>query len=896
MTVPGATYRLQLHADFTLRDALGVLDYLQALGITDLYLSPIFEARPGSTHGYDVTDPTRVAEALGGRDAFTALATAVRSRGMGILLDIVPNHMAASELSPWWADVLRRGRASAHAGFFDIDWGDEPDNGRVLLPLLDGSLEQVIARDELRLERTPEGEWTLHYAGRALPLRDDADLARDVEVYERADPDTRRRIIGAVAGRQHYELAAWQTASTRLGYRRFFDITDLAGVRVEQPEVFDASHALVRELLAAGQVSGLRIDHVDGLREPTGYLRRLHEQTRAFTLVEKILARDESLPAWPVAGTTGYDFLNDLNGLFIDAEGLEQIVHSYQRVTGEVRSFADVVHEKKHLVMRTLFGGELARLTADLATLLGNRYPPVQVARVLAEVTACMPVYRTYTESYTVGEPDRAALARAFDALRSRAPDLDTRLMEAVQRVLHVDAALGDQRDAALDFVLRWQQFTGPVMAKGFEDTALYTWTPLLSANEVGSMPAFPAVDLPEFHRRMQARARSWPHAMNATATHDTKRGEDVRTRLDALTELAGEWNRKFRAWTRRSVDHKEEVAEQAGLADDAPVPNAKEETLLYQTLVGAWPLEDDGDFVERLKAYLTKALREAKESTSWHGPDEDYESALSAFVEHLLALPRLPALRREIESFATRVSWYGALSSLGQTLIKITAPGFPDFYQGTELWSLVLVDPDNRRPVDYAARAARLAALEPLLAAPEPAPVRRLLHDWRDGSVKLYTIAAALRFRRARRSLFEGGEYLPLAAEGPCAGHVVAFARRLGTEYAVSVATRFPVALCAPGALPAEGWQDTTLCLPDELAAVGLRDVLTGRRSSGARVELRTLLSDLPVALLAGAESGPDRGVQRDDAPGEALPAHLREAGPLEQRDERRGLGKREH
>ncbi|HSJ15490.1 MAG TPA: malto-oligosyltrehalose synthase [Longimicrobiales bacterium] len=849
MRIPTATYRLQLHADFTLHDARALLDYLQALGITDLYLSPVFEARPGSRHGYDVTDPRSIAAALGGRAAFDALAGDAHARGMGVLLDIVPNHMAASELSPWWADVLRRGPDSPYAGFFDIDWG----TGRVLLPVLGSELDEAIARDELRLVRGESGEWVLDYHGRALPLREDAETRSALASGSAADAAQRHRLTAAVADRQHYQLVPWQTASTRLGYRRFFDITDLAGVRVERPEVFAASHALVRELVAGGQVTGLRVDHVDGLRDPAAYLERLREHTGAFTLVEKILASEEPLPRWPVEGTTGYEFLNLVNGLFLDPAGHAAIVAAYRRFTGEHREFGDIVHEKKHLVMDMLFGGELTRLAAELHAVLEGRYSPDSVRRTLAEVTACMPVYRTYLAGYTLAPQDRAALAHALDELRRRAPDLDDALVEEIAHVLQVAGTLAERRAAALEFVRHWQQFSGPVMAKGFEDTALYVWAPLLSANEVGSTPAAPALSVAAFHGAMRERVREWPHAMSATATHDTKRGEDVRTRLDVLSELPHEWLIKLRAWVRRSVDQKETAAQATGLADDAPVPNGGEENVLYQTLVGAWPLEDDaGDFVERVQEYMTKALREAKQSTSWHGPDEDYEAALAAFVDRLLAGPQRPVLRAEIESFTTRLAWYGALNSLSQTVVKVTAPGVPDFYQGTELWSFVLVDPDNRRPVDYAARAECLQRLEPLLGSPDPAGAGALLRTWRDGTVKLFATAAALRFRRERAGLFRWGAYLPIDVAGARAGHVVAFARRHEDQWALTVAPRLYTALCAPGALPAGEWADTRLVLPGELAGRTITDAFTGRTARAANeLPLRALLADFPVALL---------------------------------------------
>jgi (1->4)-alpha-D-glucan 1-alpha-D-glucosylmutase len=691
------------------------------------------------------------------------------------------------------------------------------------------------------------------YFGRALPLRDDPALTSKLAEHVEASPEGRRALTARIANEQHYQLAHWQTANRRLGYRRFFDITDLAGVRVEDEVVFQASHALVLELVASGDVTGLRVDHVDGLREPTAYLQRLRAQSRAYTLVEKILAREEPLAEWPVAGTTGYDFLNLLNGLFIDPAGFDRIAQGYRGMTGDGRDFADIVHEKKHLVMRTLFGGELARLQVDLARILEGRYPDDQVTTGIAEITAAMPVYRTYTEGFDVSRQDRAALADAFRAARRRAPDLSPALLQELEQVLHVASSLGDRRAAALEFVLKWQQFSGPVMAKGFEDTALYTWTPLLSANEVGSMPAAPALEVAEFHARMSERAATWPHAQSATATHDTKRGEDVRARLNAVTEIPDEWLLKFRAWVRRSVDHKEDAAVASGLPEDAAVANAKEENLLYQTLVGAWPLSDgDDDFMERVKAYMTKALREAKESTSWHGPDEDYESALSSFVERLLSFPRL-SLRKEMESFATRISWHGALTSLSQTLIKMTAPGVPDFYQGTELWSLVLVDPDNRQPVDYGLRASRLADLESLLSTPQPAGAAALLGEWRDGSVKLFTTAAALRFRRRHSDLFENGQYVPVEARGERADHIVAFARRRGADVALTVAPRLYTSLCAPGMIPGREWGDTLLVLPGDVAGRSLTDVFTGRRCAASpTMSVAALLEAFPIGLLS--------------------------------------------
>ena len=852
MRVPTATYRLQVHAGFSLADAAGIVEYLHDLGISDIYLSPVFEATPGSTHGYDVTDPTRVGRAIGGSAALDALAADVRLRGMSLLLDIVPNHMAASEHSPWWRDVLRHGRDSRYASFFDIDWGTETEPQRLLLPLLGGTLDQVLERDELRLQQASDGTWHVEYFGQQLPIATERCTEAELAACAAAEPTARRPLLRAVLERQHYQLDHWQVASRRLGYRRFFDITGLAGVRVEDAHVFEATHELILELLRSGAAAGLRIDHVDGLRDPTGYLEALRAHTDAYVVVEKILERDEPLPDWPVQGTTGYEVLNLINGLFVDPAGFDRLEQAYRRLTGEAEAFGDVVYRKKQLVMERLFAGERAALTDRLHAILGDAFQRDDVRDAVTELTAAMPVYRTYTRTPDLASADRRALETAFAELGRRAPELPAELVARVREVVFLEH---EQSAAALEFVLRWQQFSGPVMAKGFEDTALYVYTPLISANEVGGSPAHAALAPAEFHARMAERARLWPHALSATATHDTKRGEDTRARIDVLSEDADGWTRRFRGWMRRSEEHKEEVAAAAGLDEDSPVPNAKEESLLYQTLIGAWPPargEDDA-FVERIKAYMQKAVREGKESTSWRRPDEDYETALAAFVDGLLEELRLPGVYREIEQYGEWVSWYGALNSLAQTLLKITCPGVPDFYQGTELWALTLVDPDNRTPVDYAERRARLAAMEPLLAAPAPGDVRSLLREWSTGDVKMYLTAAALRFRRAHAELYRDGAYLPLESAGQRAAHVVSYARTHPDGYALSVVQRLSVELCGPGELPdAAAWGDTRILLPESLRQHPLVDVLTGRTfEAGASLPAAELLASLPVALL---------------------------------------------
>ena len=889
MKVPVATYRLQIHAGFTLRDALDLVPYLRSLGISHLYLSPVFEAAPGSTHGYDVIDPTRISAAAGGMDALRELADAAQAHGMGILLDIVPNHMAASELNPWWRDVMRHGTSSKYAQFFDIAWDDEP-RGRVMLPILGGTLDEVIDRGELTLVVEEDGP-SIKYFDRYFPVADGSvteELARDAQADDAA---ARKRATRSILDKQHYELVHWERTATEVGYRRFFDITDLAGIRVELPEVFDASHALVKELVASNVIDALRLDHIDGLRDPLGYLERLRGAVQqdgpVYTVVEKILELGERLPEWPVEGTTGYDFLNDVSGLFIDPAGMPRLLAQYSRMTGSEATFEDVVREKKHLVLQRLFAAEMRTLAGLVGAVIRRTDPSLAtdanaafdetVERALRNVTAAMPVYRTYITSHEIAAADHRHVDQALqdaheytheyvredmggelggDAARLA---LTLRAIDAIGRVILLDVP-DDLIDDALEFVQRWQQLTGPVMAKGVEDTALYTFTALTSANEVGGGPGQPCVSVGEFHERMRTRAATMPYTMNATATHDTKRGEDVRTRIHALTELAEDWTRLLRSWVRRSEVYKEEAQEDSGaeLEEDVAIPDAKEEIFLYQALVGAWPPEprapdhesDNGpSFTDRVKEYMKKAIREGKDNTSWAKPDEDYETTLDAFLERLLRAPSRPRLRGEINEFADRLAWHGMLGSLSQTLIKIAAPGVPDFYQGTELWSLVFVDPDNRRPVDFTLRAELLAQLGPVLDEPTPAAIRDLTAEWRDARIKMYVTAQALRFRMRNATLFTAGSYEPVYVTGEHADRVVAFARRHENRVVMLVVPRITAEIAPPEMLPIGAvWGDTRLDLADGMPLVW-RNVLTGEEP--ASVGIADVFGSVPFALL---------------------------------------------
>lgn len=805
--VPLATYRLQFHAGFTLQDARRIVDYLHALGVTDLYASPLLRPRSGSTHGYDIVEANQLNPALGTDDDFTELQGALARHDMGVLLDIVPNHMAASHENSWWMSVLENGPQSRFLHFFDIDWRDD----KVLLPILGRPYGEALESKEIQLAFDGEGLYLTYYdkrlplaarsyrivleqcvdvvpsEGVGLELRDlvqnetviansrflkdtlwrlqeqspefrdalDAVITRFNE-----DADLLDRVLQA----QWYRLAYWRIASETINYRRFFDVTDLVGIRVENPEVFEARNRLILDWITQGKVTGVRIDHIDGLFDPINYLAKLQlrlgdsngeTQEHFYVVVEKILEHGEPLPAsLRCAGTTGYDFLDSVSAVFVDPAGLGRLTEMYERITGNRSSYEDVVYDRKKQAIDQLFFGEMRALGAHLGQLAvadrnARDFAPTELLAALLEITACMPVYRTYIRDADVSETDRNYIAAAIAEARRRAVQVDRRLFDFVETVLLLRPPkyIANERDKWLEFVMRWQQFTGRVMAKGVEDTAFYNYNRLISLNEVGGEPGRSAEFDPvaELHLRNAEIARNWPHTMNATSTHDTKRAEDVRARIHVLSEIPDEWERQVRKWMRIN----------APLRRDG-VPHPNEELLLYQTLVGMWPLDDDADIGARLIAYLKKAVREAKTHSSWLSPNVDYENALEEFATALLAhAPFLDSFKR----FHKRIAFHGFLNSLAQVVLKATSPGVPDFYQGTELWDFSLVDPDNRRPVDYDRRASMLASLA------EPA---KLLKDWPSGAIKLFVTARTLALRARHAETFLHGSYRPVETGTP--------------------------------------------------------------------------------------------------------------------------------
>ncbi|WP_319460927.1 malto-oligosyltrehalose synthase [Micromonospora sp. RTP1Z1] len=756
----GSTYRVQVRPGFDLDATARLADHLADLGATHLYSAPLLTATPGSAHGYDVVDHRAVNPELGGEAGRQRLVRALRAAGLGMVVDIVPNHAGVAQpaANPAWWDVLRRGRVSAYAGWFDIDW----DQGRLLLPVL------ADTPDALHDLKVVEGE--LRYHEHRFPIADGTGAGNPREVHDR----------------QHYQLVSWRRGDAELTYRRFFAVSDLAGLRVEDPAVFAATHAEILRWVDAGEVDGIRVDHPDGLRDPAGYLARLRAAApAAWLVVEKILEYGEELPAWPVDGTTGYDALAAVSGLFVNPDAEGDFTALDTRLTGHHTSWQDLTHDTKLAAATRLLAAELSRLAALVPELDRE-----ETRAALAELAACFPVYRGYP-------PEGARhLAAARSEAGRRRPDLTATL----------DAVTARLRDPGHELAARFPQLTGAVMAKGVEDTAYYRWSRFVALNEVGGSPAHFGVSPAEFHRFAAARQVRWPASMTALSTHDTKRGEDVRARLAVLAELPQRWAERVQDWMSR-----------------APLPDPAFAHLLWQTAVGAWPIERD-----RLHAYVEKASREASASTSWADPDLAFERELHALVDRMYDDPELHA---EITAFAADITPAGWSNSLGQKVVQLAMPGVPDTYQGTELWENSLVDPDNRRPVDFAVRRDLLARLDggwrPEVAA--------------DGAAKLLVVSRTLRLRRDRPELFAG--YRPVPARGLAARHAVAFDR----GGAIAVATRLPLRLALAG-----GWRDTTLSLPVH----SVTDLFTGQVYSGSELPMHDLLSTYPVALLAPTDS----------------------------------------
>jgi (1->4)-alpha-D-glucan 1-alpha-D-glucosylmutase len=756
--IPRATYRVQIRPGFGFADTAGLAGYLARLGVTHLYAPPVLTAAPGSQHGYDVVDHRQANPELGGEEGRRALVAALRAHGLGLVVDIVPNHagVAVPPANPAWWDVLRLGRESRYAHWFDIDWS----RGPIVVPVLDDKFPEADELDRLEVDGDE-----LRYYDHRYPLA----------------PGTGGGTPAQVHARQHYRLVCWRHGNTELNYRRFFAVSDLAGLRVEDPAVFEATHREVLRWVADGDVDGIRVDHPDGLRDPAGYLARLRAAAPgSWLIVEKILEHGERLPDWPVAGTTGYDALDLIDRLFVDPAGEPALTALDTALAGGPTDYPELIHDCKLDVATGMLATELTRLGRLVPDL-----PPEPVRAALAELAACFPVYRSYLPA------GRDHLSAAAAGAGRHRPDLAST----------VDGLLDRLSDPGDELALRFQQFTGAVMAKGVEDTAFYRWTRLLGRNEVGADPSVLAVSVADFHAGCAERLAAHPAGMTTLSTHDTKRSEDVRARLAVLAELPDEWAAAVR-----------------GFAAATPLPAGSIQQLVWQTVVGAWPIGAD-----RLHAVLEKSAREARALTSWDDADERFEAVLHATVDQLFSDP---VLGGAVAAFAERITPYGWSNSLSARLVQLTMPGVPDVYQGCELWDHSLVDPDNRRPVDFDARRVLLEKLDdgflPAIDA--------------TGAAKLLVVSRALRLRRDDPELFTG--YRPVPVSGPAAEHAIAYDR----GGAVAVATRLPVGLARRG-----GWGDTAVMLPPGRWT----NAFTRATWSGGPVPLADLLATYPVALL---------------------------------------------
>ena len=942
--IPTCTYRLQFNRWFTFAQAREIVPYLSALGVSDVYASPYFQAGPDSLHGYDITDHNKLNPAIGSQEEYDAWVADLRANGMGQVLDFVPNHMGITEPgNKWWADVLENGPSSMYAPYFDIDWRPLKSDLRdkVLLPILTDQYGRVLERGELQV-RFEEGAFYLAYRSQKLPIAPGtyrlvleialenlaeykgeefygefqsiltaleylprrtetdpekiAERAREKEIVKRRlerrcqeAPQVQRAIEKALAqinGRpgdprsfdkldellnaQSYRLAFWRVAAEEINYRRFFDVNDLAAIRMELPEVFDAAHQLVVDLVRNGAVTGLRIDHPDGLYLPKEYLEALQRRCakvlgmplpkdgRALYMVaEKILTGAEKLRAdWPLHGTTGYDFANQVAGIFVDGAAEAAMTRIFHRFIGHTMHFGHLVYAKKRLVMRIALANEVEVLGNMLDRLSEkNRwfrdFTLEALARAVRETISCFPVYRTYlAPGQPVSDEDRLVIERAIASAKRRNPAIEESIFNFLRDILlfrfpeNLDA---QAREEHMHFVLKFQQFTGPIMAKGLEDTAFYIYNRLAALNEVGSEPQQFGLGVDAFHQRNLDRHLHWQATLLATSTHDTKRSEDVRARMLAISEIPELWKRSLQRWRTVNRRWKKDV-------NESEAPDANEEYLLYQTLLGTWPVAANGapveavdkEYIERIQAYMTKALNEAKLNTSWIQPNGEWLAATRDFVAGILEASPKNKFLPTFLPVAEEIARLGAINSLAQTLLKLTSPGVPDIYQGNEVWNYSLVDPDNRRPVDYKMRAEMLSCLSS--KTPED-----LVQKWPDGRIKMFLTQRALHFRREHVDLFQRGSYLPLRATGSLADCCISFARQLDGAWTIVIVPRLSSRIGFPPV--GDRWKDTVVELPENLPAERGREIFTGHELSiqDRQIRLADVMSTLPFAMVAG-------------------------------------------
>ncbi len=906
-SIPLATYRLQFNAGFTFDDAAAIVPYLKTLGITHVYASPFMKARKGSMHGYDIIDHNQINPELGGEPGLDRLSKALKASDLGLILDFVPNHMGVHFAdNEWWLDVLQWGKDSPYAASFDIDWDMVPyrKKGGVLLPILGTSYGNALENGDIALRYdAEEGSFSAWYFEHRLPIAperysqilrtvvseagaDDSNAGQQIlnlaayytglrrpnrgeapqfnaalksigdapDVIEKgldayrtgAGRATQIQTLHGLLERQHYKLGHWRLATSEINYRRFFDVNSLAGLRVEDAATFERVHRLLGRLMTEDKVQGLRLDHIDGLRDPVQYCQRLQRVIRDarggsrepfYLLVEKILGENEPLPNFPgVHGTTGYEWLNVITRLLIDNKGMEILDETWRQASNVAPNFAPELFKAKRRVLETLLTSEFTVLTRILARIASGHYSTrdfsaASLRRAFELYVQHFPVYRTYLTSTVISPRDRELISQTIEKARAEWFDADEGLFDFLRDVLTLNLAGVERarhgKPRIRRFALKVQQFTGPMMAKSLEDTAFYRYHRLLALNEVGGDASASELSLGDFHSQMKARARQSPYGLNATATHDTKRGEDARVRIAALSEVAGEWTSLVGRWKALNAQH---VITNGNMR----MPSPAFEYMLYQALIGAWPSPIDDAFVARMKAYALKAGREGKLETSWLNPNKAYEKGVDTFLSRILDRSQSAEFLDSFSAFAERTSLLGALNSLSQITIKATMPGIPDFYQGTELWDDSLVDPDNRRPVDFIARQNALNDL----GTPE---WRKLVSSWSDGRIKLAWTKRLLNLRQSLPDVFLQGDYVPLATGGAQSNHVLAFARIYKKDVAIVAVLRHFASLTDQGRSWPTGALDGFIQVPGFVA-----DEVTDDRLFFSK-----LFAQLPVAVI---------------------------------------------
>ena len=859
---PLSTYRLQFHEDFTFNDLEQLIPYLQKLGIKTIYASPIFTAVPGSKHGYDNVDPNQINPEIGTIEQLEKLSKLLQSKGLAWLQDIVPNHMAYHQDNPWLMDVLEKGEESLYASFFDIIWNAKNPTP-LMAPFLGSSLESAITQGEVKVAYQ-EQRYVLAYYDNYFPLKQesrtilqqlDDDLERGLEI---ANKD--HSLLLQIATDQNYRLCYWQETDRQINYRRFFTVNSLICLNMQDEKVFEAVHKHSRSLVKKSIIQGLRLDHIDGLYDPTKYLDRLRafmgEET--YIIVEKILVPGEKLPEyWPLQGNTGYDFLGLVNNLFTNKNSESAFTEFYQQLINNTDTIQQQTYAKKRYILHQHMAGELENLyrlfiNSDLVNPDElERIQPEDLKQAIAEFLIYCPVYRYYGNSFPLDTTEAGEVSNIINNIKNdlnhnleaNSPSVAVELLEQVllqkpeQKLAQGDA---DYNQRLLHFYRRSMQFTGPLMAKGFEDTLMYTYDRFIGHNDVGDSPQEFGYSVPEFHQKMLERQQCWPLSLNATSTHDTKRGEDVRARLNVLTNLPEEWFQIVRQWQQLNE----------GLKQNG-TPDANDEYFIYQTLLGAYPLPGDGedDFLERLLNYLPKALREAKMHSTWSEPNEIYENATKEFASKLL--DKQTDFWQSFVKFHQKVADYGIINSLAQVVLKYTCPGVPDTYQGTEFWDLSLVDPDNRRPVDYDLRQGYLEEWETL----KENKAEFLTHLWQNrnnAGIKLFLIQTLLQIRQQQPELFGQGAYVPLQITGEYQEHVIAFARTYGHLWYVIVLPLHSAALPQDGSLDIFNWRDTSVVLPENAPADWEHLLLGIKGRSAEKLLLNDIFRIIPLAILS--------------------------------------------